>query len=190
MGWDGALLILGGCKASLVPSNQGEAGVSARSGVSDTVRLQDAMTALRAQEYATAHDLFEHLSHEAEDRAVRRQALYGLACVRLVQAQSPEEARRALNVWSIWEEQSLAQFTMEDPRLLSPLLQRLPVLLEKPLRSPVRRDKQATPTPSPQTDWSKLVEEKDREIQELRDRLRALEAIHREMEEKRRGLTD
>ncbi|WP_448382628.1 hypothetical protein [Desulfosoma sp.] len=38
--------------------------------------------------------------------------------------------------------------------------------------------------------WAKTVEEKDREIQELKDRLRALEAIHRELEEKRRGLKD
>lgn len=190
--WAGmlAVSILGGCRAFPVPYDQGDGGVSARTAGTDAVRLKDAVTAFRAQDYATAHDLFEHLSHEAEDRALRRQALYGLACVRLLQAQSPEEARRALNVWSIWEEQSFIHFAVEDPRLLSHLLQRLPSLLEKPVRGPVRQGKQTTPPPLPQTDWFKIVEEKDRQIQELQERLRALEAIHRELEEKRRGLTD
>lgn len=178
----------------MVPQERGDPERSVQKGLSEAARLQDAVTAFRARDYATAHDLFERLSHEAEDRALRRQALYGLACVRLVRAQSSEEMRRALNTWSVWEEQSPVQLSIEDPRLLSPLLQRLPALLEKPARAPVRQTKTAPP-PSPpsaasEVEWSKVVEEKDREIQELRDRLRALEAIYKEVEEKRRGLKE
>lgn len=186
----GPVLILGGCRASLVPHERSDTQGSGGDGSSHALRLRDAVTAFREQDYATAHDLFEHVSHEAEDRALRRQALYGLACVRLVQARSTEEMRRALNTWSIWEEQSPFQFAVEDPRLLSPLLERLPALLEKPARVSGRQTKTPPPPASSQTEWSKVVEEKDREIQELRDRLRALEAIHRELEEKRRGLKE
>ncbi len=181
-----ALLTVVACTASSGHRQKAEENAIIEAAASDGTRLKDAVTAFRAQDYATAHDLFERLSHEAQDRALRRQALFGLACVRLVQAQSPEEMKRALNAWSIWEEQSPPTVSSEDPRLLTPVLQRLPALMEKPVRVIGRT---AKPTAAP-TEWAKTVEEKDREIQELKDRLRALESIHRELEEKRRGLKE
>jgi len=181
-----ALLTLAACTASSIHGQKAEENALSEATASDGTRFQDALTAFRAQDYATAHDLFERLSHEAQDRALRRQALFGLACVRLVQAQSAEEMKRALNTWSIWEEQSPSMIASEDPRLLTPVLQRLAALMEKPVRVIGRTAK----PPAAPTEWAKTVEEKDREIQELKERLRALEAIHRELEEKRRGLKD
>jgi len=181
-----ALLTVAACTTSGIHGQKPEENALLEATACDGTRLKDAVTAFRAQDYATAHDLFERLSHEAQDRALRRQALFGLACVRLVQAQSPEEMKRALNTWSIWEEQSPPMVSCEDPRLLTPVLQRLVALMEKPVRVIGRTAK----PPAAPAEWAKTVEEKDREIQELKERLRALEAIHRELEEKKRGLKE
>lgn len=183
-----SFLALSGCASGWPQAARTQQQAAVDTTGAEMARLKDALTAFRGQDYATAQDLFERLSLEAQDQAVRRQALFGLACVRLVQAQSAEQMKRALNTWTIWEEQRPPENTVEDPRLLTPILKRLLSLLERPSRVEVRQAKPASGATSP--DVAKILEEKDREIEALTHRLRALESIHRELEEKKRSLKD
>jgi len=71
----------------------------------------------------------------------------------------------------------------EDPRMLTPLLERFAALY---LRS---TSDEATSETDDDQRYKMLLREKDREIQNLRHKLEALEAIHREMEEKKKEMS-
>ncbi|SMC21504.1 hypothetical protein SAMN02746041_01193 [Desulfacinum hydrothermale DSM 13146] len=144
----------------------------------------EAMIFFEKGDFASAHDIFERLSHEETDPRLQQQALFAMACMRLIQAKSPEEFRSAVNVWELWKKQYQPSRDCEDPRLLTPLLQNLPAMQERALLSQKLKEQPRT------SHCTKRLEEKDKEIQELRKRLRALESIHQEIEEKKKGLAD
>jgi hypothetical protein len=143
-----------------------------------------AMKAFREGDLTTAHNIFERLSHEGTDQRLRQRALFAMACVRLLEAKTPEDYTSALNAWELWKTQYQPDSLCEGPRLLTPVLERLPALQEK---ARLAEKNKTRPQPS---DCPKLLEEKEKEISELRQRLQALESIHREIEEKKKGLKD
>ncbi len=176
-------LISTGCVPSAIRETKTPAENALVQETEESRQWKLAMDAFAAKDYATAHDIFEVLSHEAKDPHIKRQALFGMACTRLILAKTTAEVQRALKTWSLWENQVSNPPVGEDPRLLTPLLEKLPSLHRKLTRCLQRR-----PSPRPSVEYKKIIEEKDKTIEELRQRLQALESIHRQIEEKKKAV--
>lgn len=150
----------------------------------DKLRLfKDGMSAFQDGKYREAQRLFDSLSHESGDKSLRRKALYGAACTSLTLARNEDELNEAMEQWDAWRRLSTQQMGHEDPRMLNPLLERFAALyLRSTSTEETRKSDQAQK-------HKKLIEEKDKEIQNLKNQLEALEAIHQEMEEKKKEVS-
>jgi hypothetical protein len=115
---------------------------------------QEGNGAFEKGEYMKAAVVFENLRQETQSEELRHKALYALACTRLMMAQSPESFREALDLWDRWRKTAPTPTSNEDPRMLTPLLQRMPQPLEN----------------------------QQVEMQRLRNKVETLEEIHRNLD--------
>lgn len=144
---------------------------------------KDGISAFQDGNYKEAYRLFDSLSHESGDKNLRRKALYGVACTSLTLARNADELNEAMKHWDAWSRLSPQQMDYEDPRMLTPLLERLAALyLRSTSTEEIRKSYEAQK-------HNKLLEEKDREIQNLKNQLEALDAIHQEIEEKKKEVS-
>ena len=90
----------------------------------DRQNLNSGLEAFQTGDYRRSGQLFEQVRRSA-DPQVAREALYGLACTRLVLAQTPAQYAAALALWQQWNRQAPLKYRTEDPRMLGPLLGRL-----------------------------------------------------------------
>src|SRR5208283_1018171 len=67
--------------------------------------LDEAMSAFTAGDYTKAKITFEILSESAQSAEIGRQALFGLATVKLITANSPDEYGDAISNWKKWSDQ-------------------------------------------------------------------------------------
>lgn len=134
-------------------------------------------------DFKKAYKHFDSLSRRAGEENLRHQGLYGVACTSLVLARNVDELNVAMKHWDAWSRSNSAKMEFEDPRMLTPLLERFAALY---LRA--ASDEETSETDDDQR-YKMLLREKDREIQNLRHKLEALEAIHREMEEKKKEMS-
>lgn len=111
--------LCGGCRFGWPPQKQD--AVSQPSPVALKLYRQ-AVAAYQAEEYATADKRFTDLRRRNMDRGLDRMALYGLACTRLMLAQTPKEYRQALALWENWVEMTQQDYQSESPMLLDPLI--------------------------------------------------------------------
>lgn len=77
-------------------------------------------------QYQKAQDTFKSLTQMGGDEDLRRKALYALACTRLIMANDPQSYLQALAVWESWEKAVPSEMPHEDPRMVTPLLKRIP----------------------------------------------------------------
>ncbi len=131
------LLLASGC--ALAPGGNGSrnraAGVTA-----DQQALNRGLEAFQTGDYRRAGELFERL-RSSGDPQVARKALYGLACARLVLAETPAQYAAALVLWQEWNRRAPLKYRDEDPRMLAPLLGRL--LSPRAVRKPAPAKKTA-----------------------------------------------
>jgi hypothetical protein len=165
---------------------------------------EEGWAAFQRGDYRAAQKHFEEVSKRALNETLRRKGLYGLACTRLVAAQTSEEYNAALNLWELWIQMVPPELVDEDPRMVSQLLPRLyPTELTK-----ISPKSEVAPPGSSRSSISqgvrvikdkeceKQLRESDRELQRLKRQIRtlrlqieALEAIHRKIQEKKKEVS-
>jgi hypothetical protein len=149
-----------------------------------------------AGQYEKAASIFQRLSGNSAEPVLARKAYYGLACARLATARTPEELRDGLALWNTWVQMTPEGLPSEDPRLITPLLPRLtapagtsgpPMLSQAEIdRELARSQRQACQEESGKT--KDLLRKKTAEAEALRSQLKALERMHQEMSQKKKGL--
>jgi hypothetical protein len=165
---------------------------------------EEGIRTFRAGDYKTAGDLFEVVSTSSESEALRRKALYALACTRLALARDPDQYDAAMNLWELWSHSASAELPAEDPRMLSPLLERWrtpvqriqPAASEMPAGNGPRAASAQPVKVIKDKDCEKVLQGKEKELQRLRrqiealrHQIEALEAIHRKIQEKKQEVS-
>ena len=170
--------------------------------------LEKAVSDFNARDYKSAEIGFEMLSQSAQGPEIAHRALFGLASVKLVLANTSEELEDAISSWQEWSTQADSLKGCEDPRMLTPFLLRLrpsatsagvgqrPEIV--PWEATAKGPKTAKEAESKgdlpvkekqmQTLRAKL-ELREREIRRLRHQLESLEEIHRKYQEKKQEAT-
>lgn len=134
--------------------------------------------------YKLAATLFESLARRVDDQAYRSKALYALACSKLAGAENQDDFKAALGVWHEWEQASSGSLSQADPRMLTPFLLNSKLLSQS---KEVRDSKSQVSKPSSgEQDLAKRLQEKEKEVLHLQKQIKALEAIHREIQEKKK----
>jgi hypothetical protein len=172
--------------------------------VRDLPSWKEGMEAFAAGDYPRAGLVFEALTQGSQDGEARRVGLYALACTRMAGARTHKEFQEAVALWEQWRHMAPPDLRLEDPRMLTPLLRRVP----SPTRASARPTPRAHPEESP--DVKRLMQSKDDEIRareeqiqakeeeirakegevrQLKEQLEALESIHRQIDEKKRGVS-
>lgn len=165
----------------------------------DFLTLKRAERALKAGNYEKALEIYRMLSQLARREKIRRQALYGLACTRLITADTPKEMETSITLWEAWSQLLPETLTREDPRLLTTVLEQKRKLIIESARN---KSTQKTMTDNAGRDDA-LSREKDQEINKLKSRvnsleqeiqilehqLESLEAIDQKMQEKKKEFT-
>jgi hypothetical protein len=141
---------------------------------------EDAVAALMAGDSATAAAWFGSLAQSTPDLGLKRRARYGQAAAALAAARTPQQAGTALALWRAWQKESPPSLTQEDPRLLTPALQGLTACLAaRPAAAEGGGDNREI-----QGRLARLQEENQRLKQQLHD----LEALHKELLERKNRL--
>ena len=162
--------------------------------------LEEAMTAFNAGDYRKAKITFEILSECAQSPEISRQALFGLASMKLILARTSDEYADAFSSWKKWNGQVTSGTVCEDPRMITPFLLRLEPAIKsaagtQPEAKGRRSAKDMELRESLQTKEREMkslrskLEVRDREIRRLRHQLESLEEIHRKYQEKKQEAT-
>ncbi len=76
---------------------------------------EEGLTAFQQGDYEKAQRCFEGVSKRAVSEGLRRKGLYGLACTRLLVAQTAEDYQAALHLWGLWNQLASPELGDEDP---------------------------------------------------------------------------
>ncbi len=132
------------------------------------IALRIANQALQNGDFRKALEGYEILQHSSDDK-IARKARYGLACAKLSLAENPEDVREALMLWDAWSKHAPADLEDEDPRILGPLLK------SKILPKPNKIETRPAVISDEKLGLEKLLRTKEKEIQQLNDRLKVME---------------
>jgi hypothetical protein len=91
----------------------------------DKKLLEDANDAFKNKSFVRAEELFSKLYGGAYSNEVRRIALYGLACTRLVLAANDDEFNHAFNLWYSWYNIPSGNISQEDPRMMTSVFEKM-----------------------------------------------------------------
>jgi len=150
-----------------------------------------------AGQYEKATSIFQRLSGTALDPLLARKAYFGLACARLATAKTPEELREGLSIWNTWVQMTPEGLPSEDPRLITPLLPRLaaansmssPAMLsEAEIDRELARSRRLAGCQEESGKTKELLRKKTAEAEALRSQLKAMERLHQELSQKKKGL--
>ena len=134
----------------------------------DLITLGIANQAIQNGDFKKALEGYEILQHSSDDK-IARKARYGLACAKLSLAENPEDVREALMLWDAWSKHAPADLEEEDPRILGPLLK------SRILPKPNKIETRPAVIPDEKLGLEKLLRAKEKEIQQLNDRLKVME---------------
>ena len=135
-------------------------------------------------DYKTAATLFERLARRLDDQAFRSKALFALACAKLAGAESQEDFKAAREVWHEWEQASSDSLNQADPKMLTPFIQNFKQFV--PAKDSHETKLQPSKLSPGEQDLAKRLQEKEKEVLLLQKQIKALEAIHREIQEKKK----
>ena len=150
-----------------------------------------------AGQYEKAASIFQRLSGTADDVLLARKAYFGLACSRLATAKTPEELREGLSLWNTWVQMTPEGLPSEDPRLITPLLPRLtaanslhsPAMFsEAEIDRELTRSQRLAGCQEESGKIKELLRKKTAEAESLRSQLNAMERLHQELSQKKKGL--
>jgi len=182
--------LLGGC-AQLGPGS----GFSSNDELKSAYLL--AVDSYLAGQYEKSASIFQRLSGTTVDPVLARKAYYGLACSRLVVARTPEELHDGLTLWNTWVQMTPEGLPSEDPRLITPLLPRLSpshspsspaMLTEVEIDHELAKTKRLAGCQDETGKLKESLRKKTAEAENLRSQLNALERLHQEISQKKKGL--
>lgn len=90
--------------------------------------VKNGYAAFQSDDFEQAAKTFSELYESSRHDDIKRKALYGLACSKLILADSLESRNAAIDLWQQWLEllpDDMAESDDEDPRLMTPLLGRI-----------------------------------------------------------------
>jgi hypothetical protein len=134
----------------------------------DCIALRTANYAMQNGDFKKALEGYTILQHSSNDK-IARKARYGLVCAKLSLAKDPENVRKALMLWDAWSKNAPADMEHEDPRILGPLLKSR--IFPKPNNIRLR----PAVVSNEKFRLEKLLQIKEKEIQQLNDRLKVME---------------
>ncbi|MDM8522561.1 hypothetical protein QUF80_04245 [Desulfococcaceae bacterium HSG8] len=144
----------------------------------DMEALKSGQEAFQKKIFKEATEIFERMTREAGTEEMRRIALYGLACARLIMARTPAMFSKAIQLWKNWSEIAPASLVTEDPRMLTPLLHRKKRICEKDIKAKAKEIRRLR----------YKLEKLKKENKLLEHQIEALETIHQDIREKKRGI--
>jgi len=136
----------------------------------EAITLERGNQAFQNNDYKKALEIYRMLSQLARNGDIRRKSLYGLACTRLVLAESPEELSASIILWDVWSQLESAETKDEYPILLRPLL------LQKGLPEKIKIEpKKTEKEPDANKRLKRIVVTKDKEILLLKNRINKMD---------------
>jgi DNA repair exonuclease SbcCD ATPase subunit len=113
-----AVVAAAGCRAPIFRPVAPLAAFSS----SEMKKYAEALNAYQAQDYATSARHFTTLREQAAGDDVARVALYGIACARLMSAETIKEYRDAMALWDRWMRSGPNRPYLENPAMMAPIL--------------------------------------------------------------------
>lgn len=177
-----------------------------RDGFADNARLQDGMDAFCREDYNGAAAIFDALSRQTKSKVVQRRALYGLACARLAEARNESAVNEAILIWNRWKRLSSSRIESEDPRMLTPFFDNMTFIdsLSSTSCTPNEsgleymescktllnsKEKEVQRVKSKLEARQKDIKTLQKKIEKLKLQIESLEAIHLEIQEKKKEVT-
>jgi hypothetical protein len=175
------ILILAACapKAQQPVKTEGLAPVNLESLDNDTA-YGEGLKAFWLGDYKNAARIFQGLANRIPEGNFNAKVRYSLACANLASAETQDEFNKALADWLDWDKQAPDTDCPADPRLLTPILKNYRVL------GAVKEQRQVK---AQESDCLKRLQDKEKEVINLQKQIKALEAIHREIQEKKKMTT-
>lgn len=115
-----SVMIVAGCNWRAWP---GPATVESGQPPAEVKKYGEAVNAYKAKAYDQAAQKFTVVREQTGNPVMARMGLYGLACTRLMQANTPQEYQAAIALWDTWVQSAPKNNPeYEDPALLAPLM--------------------------------------------------------------------
>ena len=176
----GAWLFPAGCRFPLTAEHRAVESVPSPDAIK---AFALANTAYQKGEYALAAERFAAIREETTDRRLALMALFGLACSRFMQAETPEDHIRALELWDTWNDNAPDVSNTEDPRFMDPLIREKMLFSNLPPEGKNADDAGST---SEGSHW--LFIRTKQEMDRLREQLKIAQAAEKKHLKKIRGL--
>lgn len=176
-------------------------------------KYQTAIASFENAAYGEAAEKFEAVKSQAGTTNLGRKALFGLACARLMAAETPAAYRQALALWDSWVAGAPRDWDRENPLLLVPLVKEKLLVANIPL-APDPGEDAAQDTSKLVPQWllvstnaelnkykqrvaegerlsqqdQKKIAALEREIQKLKEQIKALETIDQKIQKKKNAI--
>jgi TolA-binding protein len=142
-------------------------------------QYRQAVTAYQANEYDLAARRFEDIQNRTRDRNMARKAMFGLACARLMSAETPQQYHEAVALLESWMQEAPTDFEKENPVLMVPLIREKMLFSNIPLTADGGGDIEASPKVS---QW--LVINAAKEIKLLRKKIESADQSKRKLKDR------
>jgi hypothetical protein len=175
---------------------------------------RQAIAAYQKTAYDEAAQSFEHLWMRTRDKRLARMALYGLACSRLMAAETPEAYAGAVQLWQEWVDRAPKNVDYENPVLADALIKEKMLFSNLPLAKTADTADAADEEPASEpmvSKWlliqtkleldrlrgeleaaqkrldkkQKLIQSREKTIVELKRKIKALETIDQKIQKKK-----
>jgi hypothetical protein len=173
----------------------------------DHETLDKGFDALDKRHYAQAEAIFANLKDSTGSNVVQRKARYGYAVARLIRARTAGQKVAAMALWDAWRQTYTPDTEWEDPRVLEPLFlcrqksgkravcrgtvpeDEYKASKQKNSRLQLEADALRQRLKDLEASRAELLEAKNLEIRNLKDKIRALEAIDQKIQKKKKEVS-
>jgi len=179
----------------------------------DRLALKQGYAALEKGDPEAAQAIFEELKNNSSIMTIKRRAHYGLAVAQFLASQDETQHQAAIATWHQWRDSYPVDENCEDPRVLEPLVicpdtsapklwpmgeaackGKVPGYLHDELRGDFQRLQQHVlqlekTISQLKTEKQQLKDAKNKEIQLLKEKIKALEAIDQNIEKKKNEIS-
>jgi hypothetical protein len=126
-----SLLFVGGCWGNWP---FGFSNTEPQISMEEARQYRQAIADYQKTAYDEAAQSFEHLWMQARDKRFARMALYGLACSKLMAAETPEAYASAVQLWQEWVDRAPKNVDYENPVLADALIKEKMLFSNLPLK--------------------------------------------------------
>lgn len=174
-------------------------------------QYNQAVAAYMDKQYALAAERFEAIRQQTTNKRFALMALYGVACSRLMAAESPEEYHEALILWDNWIQHVPDTCAYEDSALFDPLIKNKMLFSNIPMATNEQnnidldatvprwlfiRSQQELNRLKTEADMAqqtldrrqKKIQTLEKEIDELKRQIKALETIDQKIQKKKNAI--